>query len=101
MDGRVKPAMTKRGNVFSLSKTGIWTLDYEVGPWRRVLMVGAGLAGAGVAMTQSSAAPWKLVVLPLIPCLALMGYWVASDAPTTVTFDLGQHRVNVESRRPW
>src|SRR5215472_804170 len=92
--------------VFSLTKTGdIWTLHYEVGPLRRVLLIGAGLAGLGVGIVQSlqdnRAVQPTAVFGGVLLCLALMGYWTLSDAATTATFDLKQRVVRVRSERPW
>jgi hypothetical protein len=88
--------------LFSLTKTGdVWTLHYEVGVLRHVLLVGAGLAGVGFAIIESSPKTRMIALLPVIPCLALMGYSIASDAPTTATFDIGRRQIRVESRRPW
>ena len=92
--------------MFSLRKTGdIWTLSYEVSPLRRLLLIGAGIAGLGVAMFQSINAggfdhSTFAIFVGVLLCLAVMAYWVASDAASTVVFDLAQRNVRVHCERP-
>jgi hypothetical protein len=91
--------------MFYLAKTDdIWTLHYDVSPLRRVLLFGAGLGGLGIGIFQVvEAHPSGRSVLLAIAvgalCLALMGYWTLSDAPTTASFDLKRRRVDVQSQR--
>jgi len=92
--------------MFSLSKHGeVWTLHYEVSPLWRAICIGCGLAGMGFAIieaaTRSTGVPIWGIVLPALVVVAVMAYWVMSDAPTTVAFDLAQRRLNVRCERPW
>lgn len=92
--------------MFYLNKTDdIWTLHYEVSPLRRMLLIGAGLGGLGIGVFESlqenPSSSTIALVIPGILCLALMGYWVLSDAPTTAAFDLKQRRLDIDCQRPW
>ena len=92
--------------MFSLSKHGdVWTLHYEVSALWRAICIGAGLAGVGFgifeAVTRSAGVPVWTAVLPALLVVAVMAYWVMSDAATTVAFDLGERRLNVRCGRPW
>jgi len=92
--------------LFSLTKSGeVWTLHYEVSPLRRLVQVGAGIAGLGVGIAESTAGPGPVgrlaVLLPALLCVGVMTYWAMSDASTTVVFDLNARRVEVNCWRPW
>jgi hypothetical protein len=92
--------------VFYLNKTGdIWTLAYEVGPLRRALLIGAGVAGLVVAIFQGVTAGFDRSTLAtvggVLVSLGLMAYWMLSDAASSAVFDLAQRHVNVHCDRPW
>jgi hypothetical protein len=93
--------------MFSLIKAGdIWTLRYEVSPVWRILGIAAGVAGIAVGIMQSVGSHGfnpvtSTTILAVLLCLAVMGYWVISDAPTTAVFDLAQRRLSVHCERPW
>jgi hypothetical protein len=92
--------------LFSLTKSGeVWTLHYEVSPLRRLVQVGAGIAGIGVGIEQAIAGPGPVgrlaIILPALLCVGAMAYWAMSDASTTVVFDLSARRLEVSCGRPW
>lgn len=93
--------------MFYLSKSDTtWTLSYEVSPMRRALMIAAGIAGLCVGIFQainSSAlnTAWLSIMLPVVLCLAVAGYWVMSDSTTEVTFDITKKRIRVHCERLW
>ena len=93
--------------MFYLSKTGdIWTLTYEVSPLRRALLIGAGLAGLGVAIFQGVTAGGPdratvAIVGGVLVSLGFIAYWMLSDAASTAVFDLAQRRLKVHCDRPW
>ena len=92
--------------MFYLNKADmVWTLTYEVGPWRRVLLVGTGLVGIGLAVAKDLQTGLDgstlAVVVGVLVAVGLLAYWVVSDAPSTVTFDLGRSRLEVYCARPW
>jgi hypothetical protein len=80
--------------MFYLSKSdNLWTLGYKVRPGRRTLMIAGRVVGLCVAIFQAinfhvSYIAWSGVMLPVIPCLIVAGYWVVSDSATEVTFDM-------------
>jgi hypothetical protein len=90
--------------MFSLTRSGdTMTLRYEVSPLRRVLLIAAGIAGlvAGAFATADSARTGLAILVPALLCVALMGYWVISDADTTSVFDVARRRLTVHRERPW
>jgi hypothetical protein len=90
--------------MFSLIRSGdTMTLRYQVSPLRRIFLIAAGIAGmgAGAFATADSARTGVAILIPALLCIALMAYWLISDANTTTVFDLARRRLSVHRERPW
>jgi len=89
--------------LFSLSKgNDSWTLRFEVGPLRRFGAIGAGLAGLAVAGFQVSEGRSAVALIAGAAAgVGVLGYWLLSDAATTVIFDLKRRQLEIGSERPW
>ena len=93
--------------MFYLSKTGdIWTLTYEVGPFKRVLLIGPGIAGLAIAIFQGAKSGGPdhstlAIVGGVLLSLGFVAYWILSDAASSSVFDLAQRRLKVHCDRPW
>src|SRR5262245_59366909 len=91
---------------FLAKRDDTWTLSYEVGPLRRAVLIGCGVAGLAIpaylsirtgAFDRSALAATVGVVVALV----LVAYWTLSDAASSAVFDLAQRRVTLHRRRPW
>lgn len=89
--------------MFSLSKgSDAWTLDFEIGPLRRLGAIGAGLAGLVVAGLQvSEGRSSAALIVGTTAVVGLLGYWMFSDAATRSIFDLKRQQLEISSERPW
>ncbi len=70
------------------------------------LTIAGGVAGLCVGIFQTTDASashvtWLSIMLSVLLCLVVAGYWVMSDSATKATFDLAKKRVCVHSERPW
>jgi hypothetical protein len=95
---------TARGcALFSLIKgSDSWTLHFEVGPLRRLGMIGAGLAGVAVAGQQASEGRSSAaLIVGSAAAGGLLAYWSLADAQTTAIFDLKRRQIEISSARPW
>src|SRR5262245_8384655 len=78
---------------FLAKRDDVWTLTHEVGPLRRVALVGCGIAGLALpAYLSVRAGAFDRTALAatvgVVVALGLVAYWTLSDAASSAVFDL-------------